>query len=140
MKERGEIELNTGRIITLRELHQTLTYAGLLEGTPTSAMNAHHVQSIVQAQLNTALGGAVHLIEPVEVPIQRGAIPTRTYARIPLITCVGMFESEPARVRLCASALVIIWFQESFGPPIDIAVLTEIKRTPWEALACDFDI
>ena len=139
MNELGEITLQSGRVITLTQLHQRRTYEGLLEGLPTSEMNARQIRGIVSVQLRTAPGGAVHLIEPIETPVE-GAIPGRGYARIPTITCVGRFQSQQAaRVQMCASELTVIWFQESFSPSIAPAALAELVKTPWEALAHDFD-
>jgi hypothetical protein len=135
-----QITLADGRPVVLQELRQFLTYEGLLEGAPTPEMNAHHVQGVVAQQLRTALGGAVHLIEPAETPLEDHGHFKKVRARIPSITCVGRFLSyQPARVEMCASQLVIIWFQDSFAPPIADAALVAIRETPWHQLAHDFD-
>ncbi|HET9230157.1 MAG TPA: hypothetical protein VFO00_02640 [Vitreimonas sp.] len=105
-------------------------------------MNAEIVSSIVAQQLRSALGGAIHLIQPTETPM-REKHPWRDgqYVRLPEIACVGRFSSHQlARVKMCGSELVIIWFQDGFGPPIAPDVLEEMQKTPWDRLAHDFDI
>lgn len=141
MNEHNQITLEDGHTIDLKELHQRSTYEGLLEGRPTSAENAQQVSRIVARELQAALGGAVHLIDPLERAAKDDPrAPGVKFGWLPRVTCIGRFIShQPARVPMCGSTLVIIWFQDSFSPSIAPEVLAELKRTPWSALAADFD-
>ncbi|HRO02626.1 MAG TPA: hypothetical protein PLS69_03355 [Terricaulis sp.] len=133
------IELDSGRSVECRELHQKLTYEGLLEGEPSRDDNDKQMRGLAGAELRYALGGALHLIEPEQSPPRYAPDPHGVLGRLPAVTCIGRFESEPVG-SACASTLVIIWFQHRFALPIEEPALSAIRALPWEKLAFDFDL
>ena len=140
MSDPTDIKLVDGRVIVLRELRQSLTYEGLLEGVPTPEMNAHHVRGVVERERKNAAGAAVYLIEPIETPLEPAHDPRRKRASIPRITCVARYLSfQPARERLDGSELVVVWFQNAFGPPAGGQALEQIQQIPWSKVAHDFE-
>ena len=60
---------------------------------------------------------------------------------MPVITCIGMFESiSPARnPDMHASCLAIVWYQDDYAMPISQVVLESIKSVDWTSLALDFE-
>jgi hypothetical protein len=133
--------LSTGRELGLQELAQQLTYEGLLEGLPTRESNRSRLDRLVAERAKVR---PVYLVAPIETPIDPG--PGRTYpfgspAALPEVTCIGRFRSEPIGEKdpICYSELTIVWFQSEFAMPIERAVLEEIARLDWDAVASNFE-
>ena len=144
----GTVPLNDGRIIHLRQLHQCLTYGGLLVGTPDADLNNHRIQDLMeQAQGHRPTWGQPYLIEPPRRTYQQQPgdiddILTRTThvpEWIPAIGCIGWFESyQVARDPQCDfSFLAIVWFQEGWAMPISPEILAAIQALDWNTLASD---
>lgn len=141
MAKASTITLSTGRKLTLSALTQEMTYAGLLEGVPTTKINRRHMDALVAEQRAKSSNGAVYLVTPVERPIPRRDEPGPwgSPAALPAVRCIGRFRSEPiVDSPGCYSELTIIWFQNEFALPIEPSVLEEITRLDWNTIAADF--
>lgn len=144
------ITLHSGRSIILEELHQRLTYAGLIEGLPYTSLNDRYVEGA----LETARTKCINESQPLLItPDRRNYLrepgdmePFRSYSGgrpewLPLVRCIGGFKSIfPARnTNMDGSYLVLVWFQHEFAPPINNAALEKIQSINWESSAVDFE-
>ncbi|MEK6233140.1 MAG: hypothetical protein N2C14_00355, partial [Planctomycetales bacterium] len=98
MKHRKEIQLKDRRWIYLTYIHQSETYAGLLNGLPTTEFNQRLIKSALKSASGVE-GGDPVLIEPTETPIDldreyphnadslRSDYQGESLGRIPNITC-----------------------------------------------------
>jgi hypothetical protein len=134
----SRITLGSGREVSLCQLTQELTYAGLLEGVPNRKLNKMQVDGLVAKWRKLQ---PVHLVPPVETPIEwRQPWPFGSEpAKLPTVTCIGRFWSDTFITGDHPTTLTIIWFQNEFAMPIDPAVLAKIIGLHWDALAtaCD---
>lgn len=141
----SQITTLTGRELELRELSQTLTYGGLLEGLPTRKRNQKYLEHVI-ARHRTAQQPPVFLLTPVETAIQLESGETYPFgdpATLARITCVGLFRSKPvgsADPILNRSELRVIWLQNEFALPIESSVLDELSKLDWESLAANFEL
>lgn len=145
-----EITLITGRRIFLDSLHQSLTYRGLLAGTPCADNNDDLINRTVQ-EAHTLFERFSLLIEPERRSFRRepgdmdqilgNVSGDRITEWLPEITSIGSFWSfQPARDQTkCQSFLTIIWFQPHFGLPDERFVKEKLCVIDWEAHAADFD-
>jgi hypothetical protein len=63
---RCQLKLRCGRTVTLRSIEQTMTYAGLLIGAPTTEVNTRTIrQTLAFAKQRCVSGAEPHLIPPV---------------------------------------------------------------------------
>ena len=99
--------------MALRNLKQFLTYAGMMEGFPTTELNQVPLGDLVKK--HTRNNDAPYLIGPAEKPIDipqelRELDRSVTPSALPSITCIGQFtSSEPVRYPSYEmSALVVI--------------------------------
>ncbi|MBI1187823.1 MAG: hypothetical protein GC206_10940 [Alphaproteobacteria bacterium] len=131
------IEMNDGREICLERLSQALTYAGLLEGTPTTALNQRYLAGVMERAAGSCSQPTL-LLEPRQ---RRVVIPGRNaeFGWLPRIVCEGLFVSYRfARDRSAdVSYLRIIWLQGEFALPIAADALAQIKAIDWVANAAD---
>jgi hypothetical protein len=146
---RCSISLPGERRITLKSLTQELTYGGLLVGTPTSEINDRKLQSTIDrvSKEAAALGHAPFLVPPARrgflrepgdmATIQRGS---RIPEWMPAVTCIGRFDSLPAKDRrMHGSQLVIVWLQDDYALPISQSALQAIRGIDWTSHAVDFE-
>ena len=112
-------------------LDQALTNEGWLEGGPTRAWNRNFIE------LKTVEVQRRWNIEPFVVPAEEVIWDTRTgrtgdavRARLPDVTCLGLFLSADGR-RRCS----VIWFQDDWAPPIDGGVLGILRTTASDVVA-----
>ncbi len=138
------VQLRNGRDIGLLSIHQTLTYAGLLEGLPTQEMNSRMIARALR-QAQETWQGTPYLIQPIEKPIEwkeEKSYPFGTPAALPEVLCLARFHSvaacDPGPGR-DYSELSIVWFQSDFALPIDQGVLKELGSIDWERHAVDFE-
>jgi len=135
----------TGRQLELRELSQSLTYGGLLEGLPTRRRNQKYLENVV-ARHQTPQQPPVFLITPAETAIELE--PGETYpfgdpATLPRITCVGLFRSTPvaaADAVLNRSELRVVWLQNEFALPIEASIMEDLSKLDWDALAANVEL
>ena len=143
LRLKPEIQLHSKRSIRLLALQQSRTYAGLLEGLPTTKLNQSLLADLPAQHRN--YGRPAHVIKPVEELIpysdQSGEpYPFGTPARLPFILCVAQFESfQPARdMDAHASGLAVVWFQHHFAFPIDEDMVKAVQAIDWTEHAGDF--
>jgi hypothetical protein len=136
-----KLRLNSGREIQLRSLRQRHVNEGFLEGFPTREWKHRIVDGIVTEA--SSAGTKPLLIEPVEKPIDLGGYrwPLGDPVRLPSVACVARFSSpSPMRKREAfESGLAVVWFQEEFRLPVDIAVMEQLRAMDWETLAQDVE-
>ncbi|MEM8946405.1 MAG: hypothetical protein AAGD11_14630 [Planctomycetota bacterium] len=146
-----ELTLTSGRSITLVELHQRQTYAGLLEGTPSADTNNRDIQHTLararkqhgwEAQpLLIPPRRTKHLREPGDMDhIPGNAKGYRPTEWMPMVTSSGYFKSiTPAKVQsMDGSHLVIVWYQDEFGPPT-AEITKQIESAEWDKYAADYE-
>jgi len=144
MLNTSELDLPSGRSLSLQELRQHRTYEVLIEGLPTVEWNKMYLERLLANHRDKPYERGPYLIRPSEKPINydRGGrrYPFGTPSALPLVTCLGRFVSHrPARDMNCdTSGLLVIWFQEEFAFPIDPAVVPQLLAIDWEAHATDW--
>jgi hypothetical protein len=146
------LALLSGRTITLKALDQRMTYAGLLEGTPTHETNDRSIEyALREAERYCVDGTKPHLIPPPRRDYLRTPGDMQTIAAraphhvpewLPVVRCIGSFEDvKTARDRdKDLSALVVVWFQDEYAPPIQEPALGQILNLDWDSLAADVEI
>ena len=131
------LELSSGRIVGVHELHLARTYACLLGGTPDSKYNELIIER-ARCRMMPVWGERPTYVVPPMVRIITEA--GRTYPRLPEVQYHVWLESEPLSEHWCGSQLVVI----CFGPPQHQAPVAEIlgpllRDVPWEQVAQNFD-
>ena len=136
----NEVKLHSGRTVFLCELHQFLTYEGLLEGLPTLESNQAVMDTLVAERHGKPYPvGPAYLIKPEQKLINfPGKYPFGTPAKIPGVTCVGRFESSETPIH--HSGLVVIWYQDQFAFPIEPMILEKILDIDWDSLAAKMEL
>lgn len=111
------VRIADGRELRLKSLYQSETYEGLLEGAPNKELNDLKLDVVrVEASGIAARSGGTpsFVLVPPPVPYKTG---DKTEERLPLVTCIGLFESEPLSKGYDISYGVVGWFQEEPGEP-----------------------
>lgn len=136
------------REVRIECIHQWPTYRGLLEGLPTTQMNARILSHSKQYARKYCDIEAFHLLEPVQTAIKYEGIrrwipgyPLGNPSALPPITCLAALRSlEPVRDKTKdAARLAVTWFQNEYAFPIDAAVLEQMKGIPFDRIAEDFE-
>jgi len=137
-----KISLNSNRIISLEEIHQHLTYAGLLEGLPTKRINKEIIDDIKNiANEKIWASSTPYILKSYESPIKlsedrevyyKSRGPEYERIRLPKIICIGHFMSDAITDDFMFSSLTIVWFQEDWMMPIDNNILIQIKSINWD--------
>ena len=140
----GELKLESGREVALRELQQRSTYEGLLNGLPTREKNQKLLARLLQENAHRRYGVAPYIITPIEREIvlpEGETYPFGSPASLPRVHCVARFESitPTAAGAGDASGLAVIWFQEQFQYPPAADVAAQIKAIRWEEHAGNFE-
>jgi hypothetical protein len=135
------LELLTGRGITLLELTQWFTYAGSAKAISTRAKNRQYLEGLAQDKTFSRTGRQPFLIEPEETlidsPANGPAHPFGLLARLPGVTCIARFGSYGTAGEtgvVSRSELTVIWLQESYAFPIDPSVAAQLREIDWERL------
>ena len=137
-----KITFPSGRIASLVELTQSLTYAGLLAGLPNSRFNQRQIDDLIKEGRRIHIGGrAPVLIDPNIKTIEhtRRGRPVQEL-RLPDICCAARFESG-ALLRANSepySSLVVVWFQDEFAMPIAPDIEQQMAKIDWEKDAVDW--
>lgn len=143
MSEKREFKVRGGGLISLTALHQSHTYAGCMEGYPTSARNADMIESTLRDLAKQNWDETPYLIEPRETPMKIEISAEHDYGapmQLPSILCIAQFQSfAPARDKHSDfSRLTVVWFQDDFAFPIETEIEKHIKKIDWKNLAHDF--
>ena len=121
------ITCSTGVQPRLLELEQHSTYRGLLDGGPTHELNERLLSDITSYQGRIP----VHLVRPTETRVERRhPSPYGPLMYLPGRQCTGLFEAG-------TFWLNIVWFQESWAPPMDPTVLVDLETLDFMAIAFD---
>jgi uncharacterized protein (TIGR02996 family) len=148
---RRHLHLRSGRAVWLEALDQTLTYAGMLEGTPNREWNDRIIDRALRDAESHRIGShPPHLISPprrdyLRQPGDMQHVNTFSGRRIPEwlpeVRCIGSFTGLVTvhNPDAHASALTIVWFQEDFAPPLLEPALSQLLDVDWDSLAHDFE-
>ena len=108
-------------------LQQHDTYEGLLDGGPTHSINEMILDGIVSSPDRIP----THLVRPSERLVKTEHVgPYGPIMFMPSRRCIGQFDSRGYRLN-------IVWFQEDWAPPVDSAVLAELRTLDFIAIAFD---
>jgi hypothetical protein len=111
----------------LLELEQHSTYRGLLEGLPNHELNEQILENIISYQGRIP----THLVRPTERLLERDhESPYGPFVLMPERQCTGLFDVD-------GNWLNIVWFQDTWAPPIDSAVLEELRTLDFLTIAFD---
>jgi hypothetical protein len=146
------LALRSGRTVTLEALDQRMTYAGLLEGTPSHETNDRIIEyALREAERYCATGAEPHLLPPprrdyLRTPGDMQSIlawaPHHVPEWLPSVRCIGAFKDVVTARALAKdlSVLVVVWFQDEYAPPIQEPALGQILDLDWESLAADIEM
>ena len=140
MRKGYDIELFSGRTISLERIQAFYTYSGLLEGLPTKKMNDHTIKNDPSKAKKAMFTTKCVTLNAVQTKIPyEGRWPFGKPYSLPPITCYARFGSSPIDDEFHGSDLAIVWYQDSFPLPIDEGVIGSIKALDWNELARDFE-
>ena len=126
--------LKSGHELCVDSFHMTLTYGGLLEGYPSTALNK---ETLDNAQnMMSGLWGTrkTHTIEP-SIRQEAGHPFLPSWVCIAWLTC-----SEPINPAFMGSELVVLWFADDVHSlPLVQLVSDAVGDLDWSSLAQDFD-
>ena len=152
----SSITLSDGRTIQLFRLYQRYTYEGKPAVLPDDERNGnlcHEAVAHARARPWLSAGAPITLIPPRirreqarltprfmrqwERMTGTSVSPPLSVPYLPAMLCIGVFSSDVLKARPdeLGSHLCIVWFQEKFALPIDLAVEREIRQVAWEELA-----
>ncbi len=124
-----QLVLQSGRRVSLAQLHQEPTYTGLLAGKPARYLNESIIEHIVDDARQYSVA------EPVVISPSADAMEDR----LPAIACVAVLESaELANGSEPYSAMTFVWFQEELAPPFPPEVEAAIRAVDWETAAAEW--
>jgi hypothetical protein len=135
------VEKHSGRKIWMASLHQYATYGGLQAGLPRAT------DSYIEVALKTAKSVFSSGERPAVVlkpRLKRRAkvrveLPGKPAARLPLVTSIALFDSQPVGDKeMYRSSAIVIWFQEHFGLPSDDHILAQLQALDWPNHATDW--
>ncbi len=124
--------------ICLRALHQSLTYAGVLEGSPTQYANQRIVEKKVKNARKLFGDFRPHVIAPREEVINlTDEDLDRTIFVLPAVCCIASFEANyPTKPDAGSySELTVVWFQGDWAYPMQDEIVSALRSLPWTDLA-----
>lgn len=127
-----KITLETGRVVSLVELHQWRTYAGMLAGKPDAQINEGHIEeALTSAKQYGIEGSEPYLVAPS---------PEVMATRLPAVLCIAVLESSELKRDPSEpySSLTVAWWQEQLAPPMDPVVAARVSAIDWESQAVPF--
>ena len=140
-----ELELHSGRKVTLQGLRQWMTYAGWMEGVPSTEWNDRMVEGTLREAGERSLlippSRRNYLRKPGDMDGHK-SFGGRLPEWLPMVTCIGRFQdTRPARdPSKHLSVLVVVWFQDEFAMPIDVNLLEQLQAVDWDQAAEDVEI
>lgn len=142
------LTLDSGRTIHLTFLKQGGTYAGVLCGSPRG--DPHFNDRIVKCAIGFSAARlkcaateiavlAPRLLRTAEAKQPDGQEPgSAAIDYLPPIRTLAHFESSPVAGRDADwSSLVVLWFQDTYGPPEAGHVTQQLRALDWDRLARD---
>ena len=133
------LTLKSGRVIGISLIRQYKTYGGLLCGFRDAAMVARCTSYLLEVGREIYSGEAYLVAPQIKRTAMMGREGPRTEERLPAVACLAIWDSSelPGSDHVY-SALLVAWFQQSFGD-IDQAVLDEVAAIDWERHAMGWD-
>lgn len=131
-----EVGVDAGRRVHLYRLYQSRSYEGALLGQADRAGNRRVIEhALAFARQRLKFRGT-----PALIPVKTVGDAKRASERLPDILCIGEFMwARPVRdLSHMYSSATLVWFQDSFAPPIARNVLVEMREIEWELLAQDW--
>lgn len=140
------IELADGRLLSLKRIHQTLTYGNQLEGLPgrdEQALERH------RAWFEKKNGRTILLdARPVPLPLTEEekdfyrnhrvrSFNTHPFTSLAPVQCIAKFESDhvPGGDGYDISKLNMIWYQEKYAMPIAPEIMDKLRVFDWDGYA-----
>jgi hypothetical protein len=143
-----QITLNQRHVVHLKKIHQSETYATLIEGFPDGKYNNEVIHRALQ-KARELFGAEAHLLEPKRIedhellqdadfPTDWGIVPEY----LPKIACMALFGAHTCdnSGMLAVTEVAVVWFQESFAMPMDIRSLGQMKEFDWNGKAAKIDL
>ncbi|MBV7701032.1 hypothetical protein [Streptomyces sp. TRM70350] len=135
----AQVELPSGRRIRLSELRLSLTYTGMVDGVPCVELNDLLVARLAQRAERMFPALPIHVIPPLRTSLR----PRLDGERLPAVSCIGVFTSDPVEAdndpallsELVISELTVAWFQTDASALIGEDVLPSILSLRWDDLA-----
>lgn len=130
------LTLTSGQSLTLRALHQKMTYEGLLEGFPFRGLNDDLVSRALQGAAAHCVGGeSPYLIPPPRRDYRRSPGDMQRVAPhlpdipewLPAVVCTARLSDGKA-------SLTVVWFQDEYALPIREPALGQLLDIDWRSL------
>lgn len=134
--------------ICLEALHQSLTYAGVLEGYPSQYANQRIIKRKVENARKLLGTFPPHVITPREEVVKLNGEDSdseadsdsewdsdRTIFVLPAVCCFGSFKSEYSTDACDYSMLTVVWFQDDWAFPMQDDIISALRSLPWTSLA-----
>ena len=120
--------LSSGRVVSVAELHQRQTYAGVLAGRPGPRLNQAVIDAILEEAKWYGVAREARFIRPSADAFA---------GRLPSVACIAVLESgqlarqgsEPY------SSMTVVWFQDELAPPFEKNLETYLRSIDWETSA-----
>lgn len=141
----SKILLRSGRAIRLINVIQDSVHEGVKDELPNAQINQQQFDRLRSSPPDIFTGRSTILLEPHyrDVSTLDQSIPwyyeDQEPQILPAISCLGIFKSdEPAEnPEMDFSQLRILWYQENYLFPIDVAVMKQILDIDWNSHAFD---
>jgi hypothetical protein len=133
-----EVGIDDGRKVHLYRLYQSRSYEGALFGHADRASNRRAIEhALAFARQRLKFRGT-----PALIPVKTVSDPAQAAGRLPDILCIGEFMwARPVRdLSHMYSSATLVWFQDSFAPPIARDVLAEMREIDWDLVAQDWSV
>lgn len=123
--------LHTGRDVTISELHQRHTYAGVLAGKPGERVNQAVIEGLLEDARQYSAEGNPQFIWPSAVHLA---------ADLPPIACIAVLHSAALRRPGAEpySSLTVVWLQDSWALPLPDFVARYVNSIDWEVVATEW--
>ena len=114
---------------------QRLVYAGLLEGLPTQERN----DQLLERHRNES---HTYVVPPTQTPINYdGSYPFGTPASLPRIESIAHLSALAwSGPEFDISYGRIVWFQDNWGPELDLATITHLASVEWTSFAMEDEL
>ena len=123
--------LTSGRRVSIEQLHQRGTYAGVLAGKLGARLNQALIDDLVVEARSYGYGETPPILIPPE--------PAALEGRLPAVACIAVLNSDGlARGSEPYSTVTIAWVQPELAPPIPAQIEAHIRALDWEAKATEW--
>ena len=136
-QSRNAIVFACGTSAKVTTLHQSCTYAGMLEGYPNKETNAGLISWFVESVAKRT-GDTPYLIQPTQTPKpDEHTVGRRPWVELPNVRCEAyLFSNSFGEF---GSSLRVCWYQDDFAFPIASVVLDALRSINWREHARPHD-